>query len=141
MTQGQLAEALGKGQSQVSKWETGSAHPPAEAWMRMGNIADHEDAAAYYVCAGMEERRANTVSKAIRKILHLIGSEDSALSLRVERQIAGMELDDQLEHVLQAILNLPPRETETREAFFNKLKTATEELERATQRLKSELEK
>lgn len=110
MTHTRFGELLGVTQSQVSKWETGSAHPPAEAWMRMGNIADHKDAGAYYICAGMEEQRATTVSKALRNVLRLVSSEDSALGLRVQREISGMELDDQLKHAIQAVLDLPPRE-------------------------------
>lgn len=136
MSQAQLGELLGVGQSQVSKWETGAAHPPAEAWLEMGNIADHEDAAAYYVCAGMEERRATTVSKAVRNVLRLISNADSAVGLRVEREISGMELDDQLDHVLQAVLHIPPPKS-----FFDELRTVTQELEKATEKLKSELEK
>ena len=87
------------------------------------------------------------MQNAANKILKFIKAMDSPYGQALEREIAGMDADQQLDRVTQALATIRPTEAKAPEtpgspkAFFDELRAATEELNRATQRLKSELEK
>lgn len=142
MTQAQLAEILEVSRSQISEWETGSASPSAEAWVRMGNIAPWGQEIAYYKCAGMEERILGVYSRGTERILEFIKKVDPAMAGRIRQEIEGMNPSERLDRVTQALLEIAQPQTPAGDkAYLDQLKAATEDLHKATEALRSTLKK
>jgi len=87
------------------------------------------------------------MNEATARILEFIGRIRPAYARMLRWEIARMPDEDQLDRVTQALAVIGPTEVKgpetpgPRKAFFDELRVATEELNRATQRLRSELEK
>ena len=87
------------------------------------------------------------MNEATARILEWIGRIRPGYARMLRWEIARMPEEDALDRVTQALAAIGPIEAKVPEtpgpakAFFDELRAATDELNRATQRLKSELEK
>ena len=113
MTQAQFGNLVGVTQSLISQWESGSANPSEDAWMRMATYAPYPQAKAYYAMAGAEGRRAIAIQKSVGTILEVINKFDSARGSALKGEITGLDPDAQLERVTQALVNIIPGEART----------------------------
>ena len=108
MSQTEFADLVGATQSQVSRWEAGSAKPSVDDWLRMATVAPHEDAEAYYVCASMEDGRVALISRATKTIVDYVRRFDPSRGANLEREIVGMTIDDRLDRAIQVMLEISP---------------------------------
>lgn len=76
MNQTDLGKYLGVGQAAVSAYETGENTPPAEALVKMGNLASYPDCLFFYEKAGMDLTRVAPTSKALEECLDFIRGWD-----------------------------------------------------------------
>jgi hypothetical protein len=87
------------------------------------------------------------MNEATARILEFIGRIRPGYARMLRWEIGRMPEEGQLDRVTQALAVIRPTEGKAPEtpgppkAFFDELSAATDELNRATQRLKSELEK
>lgn len=110
MTQAQFAELIGVTQSQVSRWEAGSATPSVDDWLSMATVAPHEDAEVYYMCASMEDSKVASIAKATKTIVDFIRRFDPSRAANLEREIVGIDIDEQLDRATQVLLEISPPE-------------------------------
>ena len=113
MTQAQFASLLGVTQSLISQWESGSANPSEDAWMRMATVAEHPEADTYYAMAGIQGRNAILIQKSVLAILGLIKRFDSERGSALEGEIAGLNPDARFDRVIQAVTALVPPDPRT----------------------------
>lgn len=108
MTQADLAKHLGVGQTAVSAWETGDNTPPADALVKMGNIAPYPDCLFFYEKAGMDLKRITAVGDTLKRCLDFVKQHTGTREFdQLQVRIAGMNQEDQLAHVLQSMGGLP----------------------------------
>jgi transcriptional regulator with XRE-family HTH domain len=104
MNQTDLGKYLGVGQTAVSAWETGDNTPPAEALVRMGNLASYPDCLFFYEKAGMDLKRVTAVGDTLKTCLDFVkqhmGSRDYE---QLQGRITGMNQEDQLNSVLESM--------------------------------------
>lgn len=108
MTQTDLAKYLGVGQTAVSAWETGDNTPPADALVKMGNLASYPDCLFFYEKAGMDLKRVTAVGDTLKRCLDFVQQHMRTRDYEeLQGHIASMNQEDQLAHVLQSMNGLP----------------------------------
>lgn len=107
MNQTELGKYLGVGQTAVSAWETGDNAPPAEALVKMGNLASHPDCLFFYEKAGMDLKRVTAVADTLDRCLRFVELHTGAREYKQLRErITRMNQEDQLNAVLESMSGL-----------------------------------
>jgi DNA-binding XRE family transcriptional regulator len=107
MNQTDLGKYLGVGQTAVSAWEIGDNTPPAEALVKMGNLASYPDCLFFYEKAGMDPMRVAPMEDALRVCLSFVEGWDPRVHEGLRRSITGVSREERIRVVLDCIANLP----------------------------------
>ena len=119
LTQAQFADAVGVTQSRISRWESGEQAPPASALIRMAEMcpdardkvpsrAEAPKSAAFLRLAGVEERKANLLARAITRIRDFIAEVNPTRAQVLDLEMRGRELEENIDRALQALEDVKP---------------------------------
>lgn len=106
MNQTDLGKYLGVGQAAVSAYETGENTPPAEALVKMGNMAPYPDCLFFYEKAGMDPMRVAPMEDALRVCLSFVEACDWKAYEQLRRSTTAISREERIHIVLDCIANL-----------------------------------
>jgi transcriptional regulator with XRE-family HTH domain len=89
LTQGELGKRLNTSAMAVSRWERGDAEPPADAYIRLGNIADDPLCWFFWGRAGLSTADVMRVLPTARAVNRRVASSNLARGANSFNQLAS----------------------------------------------------